>query len=82
MTNQGNARSRGREVPLDHLRPGERQRSADAAARDADASPNAQPAEPRSPGGAEEKAVRGKATRSPAEVATRPHLEGSEQGPM
>jgi hypothetical protein len=27
-------------------------------------------------------AARGKATRSPAEVATRPHLEGAEQGPM
>jgi hypothetical protein len=27
-------------------------------------------------------AVKGKATRSPAEVATRPHLEGSEQSPM
>jgi hypothetical protein len=27
-------------------------------------------------------AARGKATRSPAEVATRPHLEGPEQSPM
>jgi hypothetical protein len=27
-------------------------------------------------------AVKGKATRSPAEVAKRPHLEGSEQSPM
>jgi hypothetical protein len=26
-------------------------------------------------------AVKGKATRSPAEVATRPHLEGPEEGP-
>ena len=26
-------------------------------------------------------AVSGKATKSPADVATRPHLEGSEQGP-
>ena len=40
------------------------------------------PADPRDVPGAPDAAARGKATRSPAEVATRPHLEGSEQGPM
>jgi hypothetical protein len=44
--------------------------------------PTAVPAEPRDVPGAPDAAARGKATRSPAEVATRPHLEGSEQGPM
>jgi hypothetical protein len=42
----------------------------------------AEPAEPLTPGGGDADALRGKATRSPADVATRPHLEGSEQGPV
>ena len=42
---------------------------------------DAAPAEQVTPGGGEADAVRGKTTRSPAAVATRPHLEGSEQGP-
>ena len=41
--------------------------------------PSAQPATEAAAG--EDDAVRGKATRSPAEVATRRNLEGSEQGP-
>jgi hypothetical protein len=46
----------------------------------ADPSIPAQPAETTGVG-VEGEAVRGKATRSPADVGTRPHLEGSEQGP-
>jgi hypothetical protein len=49
------------------------------APREATAGSAAQPAteDASAPGDA----ARGKATRSPAEVATRRHLEGSEQGP-
>jgi hypothetical protein len=43
--------------------------------------PAAEPAEPVTPGRGDADAARGKATRSPARVGTRPHLEGSEQGP-
>jgi hypothetical protein len=42
--------------------------------------PAAQPASEVAKGQAD--VLRGKATRSPAEVATRKHLEGPEQGPM
>ena len=42
--------------------------------------PTAQPASEVAKGQAD--VLRGKATRSPAEVATRKHLEGPEQGPM
>jgi hypothetical protein len=50
---------------------------------DAAAVPNegAEPAEDVSAAGNTDDAVRGKATKSPAATATRPHLEGSEQGP-
>ena len=41
-----------------------------------DAAPAEQPS-----GDASSDAVSGKSTKSPADVATRPHLEGSEQGP-
>jgi hypothetical protein len=40
-----------------------------------------EPSEPATPGAGDADAVRGKATGSLAAVATRPHLEGSEQGP-
>jgi hypothetical protein len=81
-------------LPLDHLPPGGDQGSAptgeqtDAAGGSgpppADATTQASPAAPAETTGVgvEGEALRGKATRSPAEVATRPHLEGSEQGPM
>ena len=42
---------------------------------------SAQPAEDIATSPNQADAVRGKATKSPADVATRPHLEGSEQGP-
>ncbi len=42
---------------------------------------SAQPAEDVPTSANEADAVRGRATKSPADVATRPHLEGSEQGP-
>jgi hypothetical protein len=75
-----------------HLRPGGR-READSTDTPAGAEPeakggpeakgtpdaSAQPAAEGTQGAAE--AARGKATRSPDAVATRPHLEGSEQGP-
>ena len=41
----------------------------------------AEPAEDLSAAGNTDDAIRGKATKSPAATATRPHLEGSEQGP-
>jgi hypothetical protein len=47
---------------------------------DTAAGPPAQPASEVAKGRAD--VLRGKATRSPAEVATRKHLEGPEQGPM
>jgi len=40
-----------------------------------------QPAEDLASATNEGEAARGKATKSPADVATRPHLEGSDQGP-
>ena len=42
---------------------------------------SAQPAEDVATSPNQADAVSGKATKSPADVATRPHLEGSEQGP-
>lgn len=42
---------------------------------------SAQPAEDVATSPNRADAVTGKATKSPADVATRPHLEGSEQGP-
>ena len=62
-------------MPLDHLRSDER------VAPGPEGAP-AEPAAPSSPGNADGDAVRGKGTRSPAAVATREHLEGSEQGPV
>ena len=81
--------------PKDHLGPGGTPRGGDPGAEtvvdssegmdagrpNAGAAP-AVPADPRDVPGAPDAAARGKATRSSAEVATRPHLEGSEQGPM
>ncbi|HET9852623.1 MAG TPA: hypothetical protein VFP56_08985 [Candidatus Limnocylindrales bacterium] len=84
--------------PKDHLGPGGARRGEEPGTEtpagredgreDVDAGPTtgggntAVPAEPLDVPGAPDAAARGKATRSPAEVATRPHLEGSEQGPM
>ena len=74
-------------APLDHLRPGSAPR-ADAddgnAAKQAHerSLEGAEPAEPVTPGAGDTEAARGKATRSPAAVSTRRHLEGSEQGPQ
>jgi hypothetical protein len=42
---------------------------------------SAQPAEDVATSPNQADAVTGKATKSPADVATRPHLEGAEQGP-
>ena len=61
-----------RDLPQDHLPPGD--------ARGSEVT--AQPAFDPTGGGAEGDALRGKSTRSPAETAKRPHLEGSEQGPV
>ena len=60
-----------------HLRPGKR--PAAPPPETADPEPSVQPASEAAKGAAD--AVRGKATRSPGEVAKRRHLEGSEQGP-
>lgn len=81
------ATRRARLAPLDHLRPGSAPR---AEGDDGDAREQAQgrpmegaePAEPVTPGAGDSEAARGKATRSPAAVSTRRHLEGSEQGPQ
>jgi hypothetical protein len=91
MTTRGSRRLGGtRQVPLDHLRPGgEHPSDPTGAQTDAVGGSGPAPADPVEPAapaettgvGVEGEAVRGKATRSPAEVATRPHLEGSEQGP-
>jgi hypothetical protein len=64
-----------------HLRPGSRpvQEAEPAAPDAAGTSPSEQPAEPTAGSG---EAAKGKATKSTARVATRPHLEGSEQGPV
>jgi hypothetical protein len=76
--------------PKDHLAPGGKPRgdgSEDTQAPTEQTAPegagteSAIPAEPGGEAGSTDAAARGKATRSPAEVATRPHLEGSEQGP-
>ena len=80
------ATRRARPAPLDHLRPGGAARTeaddSDAPTR-ADERPfeGAEPAEPVTPGAGDAEALRGKATRSPAAVPIRRHLEGSEQGP-
>jgi len=79
--------SRGpREVPLDHLQPGGRHPSDPTGDRTTAAGGTgpgaADPSEPTTPGRGEADAISGKATRSSAETATRPHLEGSEQSPM
>lgn len=87
------ATRRARLAPLDHLRPGARPRAEPEAGAtptqvqevplDAKAIEHegAEPAEPVTPGAGDAEAARGKATSSPASVATRRHLEGSEQGP-
>jgi hypothetical protein len=68
-----------------HLKPGGvRPRETPSDAGEARASADersAQPAEDVATSPNEADAVTGKATKSPADVATRPHLEGSEQGP-
>ena len=84
---QSQATRHSRLAPLDHLRPGSRPSTQ---ADDGDAPTPAQhqplegaePAEPVTPGAGDAEALRGKATRSPAAVSTRRHLEGSEQGPQ
>jgi hypothetical protein len=81
------AARRARLAPIDHLRHGGAQRpEADDAGAPTQADERlfegAEPAEPVTPGAGDAEALRGKATRSPAAVATRRHLEGSEQGPQ
>ena len=81
------ATRRARLAPLDHLPPGSTPRTGTddgAAQQSAEDRPfeGAAPAEPVTPGAGDAEAVRGKATRSPAAVSTRRHLEGSEQGPQ
>jgi hypothetical protein len=90
---QSQATRRARLAPLDHLRPGSKPRT-EGDDRDApeqaqgrpvqgaERAARAEPAEPVTPGAGHRDAVRGKATSSPAAVATRQHLEGSEQGPQ
>ena len=77
--------------PKDHLAPGGAGSDADADLEDAPADESRAdragttapvPAQPGGEAGSTDAAARGHATRSPAEVATRRHLEGSEQGPM
>jgi hypothetical protein len=81
------ATRRARLAPLDHLKPGSSPRTeagegnVPTQAQDRQLE-GAEPAEPVTPGAGDAEALRGKATRSPAEVATRRHLEGSEQGPQ
>jgi hypothetical protein len=95
MTTRGSRRLGGnRQAPLDHLPPGGEQPSeptgdptttaGGSGPPPADPTASAAPAAPAETTGVEGEgeALRGKATRSPAETATRPHLEGSEQGPM
>ena len=66
------ARRKAAPQPLDHLRPGEADESAlDTKDPNVDSRGSVQPQE----------AAAGKLTRGPAPTATRPHLEGSEQGP-
>ena len=60
--------------PLDHLRPGERPGGGRGSSEERGESPP--------PADAAADAASGKATRSPAEVQNREHLEGSEQGPV
>jgi hypothetical protein len=70
MKNRPSQASRdARQRPLDHLRRGEQQPPTDH--------PEAVPPTPDS----DREATQGKHTRSPDTVATRDHLEGSEQGP-
>jgi hypothetical protein len=68
MRNRPSRARTPRQQPLDHLRPRER--------------PTGTQPEATSPAtNVEDDAARGKSTRSGAEVATRRHLEGSEQDP-
>ena len=91
------ATRRARLAPLDHLKPGSRPptqaddtkpltqaqaRQLEGAGPTEPVLPGAEPADSTTPGSGDADAVRGKATRSPASVATRRHLEGSEQGPQ
>lgn len=74
-----------------HLRPGGRPdpnlAGASEDAGESGAAGTPEPTEPRSAQPAadgaegEADAIRGRATKSPADVATRPHLEGPEEGP-
>ena len=94
MTTRGSRRLGGnRQAPLDHLPPGGQPSTPTGEPTDSAGGSGPPPADPTSQAspaapaettgvGVEGEALRGKATRSPAEVATRPHLEGSEQGPM
>jgi hypothetical protein len=94
MTERGSRRLGGdRQRPLDHLPPGGEQATEPTGEPTESAGGTGPgPADPTTSGaspqpaettgvGVEGEAVRGKATRSPADVGTRPHLEGSEQGP-
>jgi hypothetical protein len=85
MNDRSSRRKGGiRQVPLDHLRPGSTPPTAagsgppDALLDEDQRAP--EPAEEGSSG--TDDLIRGRATRSPAAVATRRHLEGSEQGPQ
>ena len=88
MKNRSSQAARqARLAPLDHLRPGGAQRTGrDDRVSEPQATERpfegAEPAEPVKPGAGDSEARRGKATRSPAAVATRRNLEGSEQGPQ
>ena len=81
---QGHLR-KGGQAPTSPTPPTER---ADASATATDPTPgtdsprSTQPAEGPETGAGTAEAVRGKSTKTPAEVATRPHLEGSEQSPQ
>ena len=70
MRNKARQSRTPRQVPLDHLRRGEQRPVADS-----------ETAIPLPPPADDPDAARGKDTRTPAAVATREHLEGSEQGP-
>jgi len=88
MKNRRRAPTRqARLAPPDHLKPGGRPQTEaedSLAPRQADepSLEGAEPAGPVTPGAGDAEAMRGKATRSPASVATRRHLESSEQGPQ
>jgi hypothetical protein len=73
---QGHLRAGGKSAVQ---RSSERLEADELASPQVDDVPSAQPAREGTAGDAD--AEQGKATRSPAETATRRHLEGSEQGP-